>query len=89
MNLRDADILRSATNQIAVDDGRIAALKHHCSIAMMLAVDEMLSLAQRHSCACYLTTTQALIPFSFRMYQRSFVPTFADCSHPKHYPRAV
>jgi hypothetical protein len=63
MNLRDADILRAVTDQIAVDEGRIAALKHHGSIATMLAVDEMLRLAQRDSCACYLTTTQAFIPF--------------------------
>jgi hypothetical protein len=25
----------------------------------------------------------------FRMYPRSFAPMFADCSHAKHYPRAV
>jgi hypothetical protein len=65
MNLRDADIPSSTQDQIAVDEGRIAALKHHCSIAVMLAVDEMRRLARRDSCACYLTTTQAFIPFGF------------------------
>jgi hypothetical protein len=89
MNLRDAVISSSAKEQIAVDDGRIAALKRHRSSAMMLAVDEMLGFARHDRSACYLTSTQAFIPFWFRMYPSSIMRTFADCSHPKHYPRAV
>jgi hypothetical protein len=63
MNLRDAVIRRSASEQIAVDDGRIAALKNARSSTMMLAVDEMLRFVHDDRSACYLTITQAFIPF--------------------------
>jgi hypothetical protein len=55
--------LSAATDQIAVDDGRIAALKNERSSAMMLVVDEMLGFARYDRSACYLTTIQAFIPF--------------------------
>jgi hypothetical protein len=89
MNLRDAVIRSSASEQIAVDDGRIAALKNAPSSTMMLTVDGVLGFVHDNSSACYLTITQAFYSVSSRMYQRSMMPTFADCSHPKHYPRAV
>jgi hypothetical protein len=89
MNLRDAVIRSSASDQIAVDDGRIAALKNERSSTMMLAVDDTLRFARDDRSACYLTITQAFYSVSSRMYQRSMMRTFADCSHPKHYPRAV
>jgi len=63
MNLRDAVIRSSASDQIVVDDGPIAALKNERSNAMMLVVDEMLRFARDDRSACYLTTTQAFIPF--------------------------
>jgi len=63
MNLRDAVILSSASDQIAVDGGPIAALKKEQRSAMMLAVDEMLGFAHDDRSACYLTITQAFIPF--------------------------
>jgi hypothetical protein len=63
MNLRDAVIRRSASDQGAVDDGPIAALKNERSSTMMLAVDEMLGFDHDDRSACYLTITQAFIPF--------------------------
>jgi hypothetical protein len=81
--------LSSATDQIAVDGGRIAALKNEQSIGMMCAVEQRLRFIRADRSASYLTVTQAFIPLSSRMYQRSMMPMFADCSHPKHYPRAV
>jgi hypothetical protein len=89
MNLRYAVIRSSASDQIVVDDGPIAALKNERSSTMMLSVDEMLRFVHDNRSACYLTITQAFFSVSSRMYQRSMMPTFADCSHPKHYPRAV
>jgi hypothetical protein len=63
MNLRGAVIWSSATDQSPVDGGPIAALKNARSSIMMLAVDEMLRFVHDDSSACYLTITQAFIPF--------------------------
>jgi hypothetical protein len=63
MNLRDAVIRSSASDQIVVDDGPIAALKNERSSTMMLSVDEMLRFVHDNRSACYLTITQAFIPF--------------------------
>jgi hypothetical protein len=63
MNLRDAVIRRSASDQSVVDDGPIAALKNERSSGMTLAADEVLRFDHDDRSACYLTITQAFIPF--------------------------
>jgi hypothetical protein len=63
MNLRGAVIRSSPSDQGAVDDGPIAAPKNERSSAMMLAVEEMLRFVHADRSACYLTITQAFIPF--------------------------